>query len=200
MHQNLHGMPSGETSSRLRKSHCPASAAIVLPRTRTSKPRSRTSDIRQNLNLPRQRTQHSWIVLEGRTCAEPKSYVHACTLCLCCIKLTRSPQNCMTWMSQVLDGNPLTSYAVVFLEAAGFDEVQTFDINISISACFVIGVLICYLLFPFFGRKTIYLSGLCSMFVLLIIVSLSSISCTSSSQILTWLRMKDWWTRIFERP
>lgn len=84
----------------------------------------------------------------------------------------KSFQNCMTWMSQVLDGNPLTSYAVVFLEAAGFDEIQTFDINISISACFVIGVLICYLLFPFAGRKTIYMSGLSSMFVLLVVVSL----------------------------
>lgn len=77
----------------------------------------------------------------------------------------------MTWMSQVLDGNPLTSYAVVFLEAAGFSEIQTFDINISICACFVIGVLICYLIFPFFGRKTIYMTGLSSMFVILVVVS-----------------------------
>lgn len=74
-------------------------------------------------------------------------------------------------MSQVLDGNPLTSYAVVFLEAAGFSEIQTFDINISICACFVIGVLICYLIFPFFGRKTIYMSGLTSMCLILIVVS-----------------------------
>jgi MFS transporter, SP family, general alpha glucoside:H+ symporter len=77
----------------------------------------------------------------------------------------------MTWMSQVLDGNPLTSYAVVFLEAAGFDETQTFDINISISACFVIGVLICYCIMPFVGRKIIYMSGLSGMFVLLVVVS-----------------------------
>lgn len=86
-------------------------------------------------------------------------------------KLTIILQNCMTWGSQVLDGNPLTSYAVVFLEIAGFSEIQTFDINISICACFVIGVLICYLIFPFFGRKTIYLSGLSAMCVILIIVS-----------------------------
>ncbi|KAJ9615775.1 hypothetical protein H2200_001852 [Cladophialophora chaetospira] len=88
--------------------------------------------------------------------------------------LRRTEINCMTWMSQVLDGNPLTSYAVVFLEAAGFNEIQTFDINISISACFVIGVLICYLIFPFFGRKTIYLSGLSSMFVILVVLSVQS--------------------------
>ncbi|KEF63625.1 MFS transporter, SP family, general alpha glucoside:H+ symporter [Exophiala aquamarina CBS 119918] len=84
--------------------------------------------------------------------------------------LRRTEINCMTWASQVLDGNPLTSYAVVFLEAAGFSEIQTFDINISICACFVIGVLICYLIFPFFGRKTIYLSGLSAMCVILITI------------------------------
>ena len=90
----------------------------------------------------------------------------------------------MTWSSQVLDGNPLTSYAVVFLEAAGFNTEQTFDINISISACFVIGVLICYAIFPFFGRRTIYMSGLGGMFIILVIVGAfaSSISCFDSSQ------------------
>ena len=93
----------------------------------------------------------------------------------------------MTWSSQVLDGNPLTSYAVVFLEAAGFNTEQTFDINISISACFVIGVLICYAIFPFFGRRTIYMSGLAGMFIILVIVgafasSFSRFVCFSVAQ------------------
>jgi MFS transporter, SP family, general alpha glucoside:H+ symporter len=85
--------------------------------------------------------------------------------------LRRTEINCMTWAAQILDGNPLTSYAVVFLEAAGFNETQTFDINISISASFVLGPLICYLIFPIAGRKTIYMSGLAGMFVLLVVVS-----------------------------
>lgn len=77
-------------------------------------------------------------------------------------------------MSQIWDGNPLTSYAVVFLQAAGFSEVQTFNINMGINACFVVGVLIAYCLFPFFGRRTIYMTGLASMFCILVTVSLTA--------------------------
>jgi len=76
----------------------------------------------------------------------------------------------MTWVCQVFDGNPLTSYAVVFLEAAGFNETQTFDLNIGISSCFVAGVLICYLLFLYFGCRTIYLIGLGGMFTTLVLI------------------------------
>ncbi|KAK6369724.1 hypothetical protein LTS17_009174 [Exophiala oligosperma] len=97
--------------------------------------------------------------------------------------LRRTEINCVTWMSQIWDGNPLTSYAVVFLEAAGFNEIQTFDINISISACFVIGVLICYGIFPFFGRKTIYLSGLSAMFCILVTIGGLGFNHTHSSKL-----------------
>ena len=74
-------------------------------------------------------------------------------------------------MCQILDGNPLTSYAVVFLQAAGFDETQSFNLNMGINACFVVGPLICYTLFPFFGRRTIYMSGLAGMLLTLVVVS-----------------------------
>jgi SP family general alpha glucoside:H+ symporter-like MFS transporter len=62
------------------------------------------------------------------------------------------------------------SFAVVFLEAAGFNATQTFDLNISVNACFVIGPLICFTIFPYFGRRTIYMSGLAGMLILELIV------------------------------
>lgn len=77
----------------------------------------------------------------------------------------------MTWTCQIFDGNPLTSYAVVFLEAAGFDTTQTFDLNMGVNACFVVGPLICFCIFPYFGRRTIYMAGLAGMFVIQVIVS-----------------------------
>ena len=76
----------------------------------------------------------------------------------------------MTWMCQIWDGNPLTSYAVVFLQAAGFDETQSFNLNMGITACFVAGPLVCYGLFPLFGRRTIYMSGLAGMLSTLVVV------------------------------
>jgi MFS transporter, SP family, general alpha glucoside:H+ symporter len=71
---------------------------------------------------------------------------------------------------QIFDGNPLTSFAVVFLEAAGFNATQTFDLNMCVNACFVIGPLICFAIFPYLGRRTIYMSGLSGMLLLELVV------------------------------
>ncbi|KAL4972414.1 major facilitator superfamily domain-containing protein [Aspergillus desertorum] len=48
--------------------------------------------------------------------------------------------------------------------AAGFSELQAFNINISLSACYIVGGIICWFLFPHVGRATIYMSGLTFMF------------------------------------
>lgn len=59
---------------------------------------------------------------------------------------------------------------MVFLEAAGFSELQAFDVNISLSACYIIGGIICWLMFPHFGRATIYMGGMVFMFFCLIAI------------------------------
>ncbi len=84
--------------------------------------------------------------------------------------LRRTEINCVVWACQIFDGNPLTSFAVVFLEAAGFNATQTFDLNMCVNACFVIGPLICFAIFPYLGRRTIYMSGLAGMLILEIVV------------------------------
>lgn len=76
----------------------------------------------------------------------------------------------MTWTCQIFDGNPLTSYAVVFLEAAGFSTNATFDLNMCVNAYFLIGPLICFSLMPHFGRRTIYMTGLAGMLVIQVVV------------------------------
>ncbi|TVY63982.1 General alpha-glucoside permease [Fusarium oxysporum f. sp. cubense] len=84
--------------------------------------------------------------------------------------LRRTEINIMTWTCQIFDGNPLTSYAVVFLEAAGFSTNATFDLNMCVNACFVIGPLICFSLMPHFGRRTIYMTGLAGMLIILVVI------------------------------
>ena len=81
-----------------------------------------------------------------------------------------TPQNCVIWSAQILCGNAILAYAVVFLEAAGFSELQAFDVNISLSACYIIGGMVCWTLFPRFGRATIYMSGLLFMFLCLVAI------------------------------
>jgi SP family general alpha glucoside:H+ symporter-like MFS transporter len=84
--------------------------------------------------------------------------------------LRRTEINCVVWAAQILCGNAILGFSVVFLEAAGFSDIQAFDINISLSACYIIGGIICCLLFPHVGRATIYMGGLMAMFVLLIAI------------------------------
>ena len=59
---------------------------------------------------------------------------------------------------------------MLFLQQAGFSEVQAFNVNISLSACYIVGGIICWFLFPHFGRATIYMSGMAIMFVILIVI------------------------------
>ncbi|KAH1496035.1 hypothetical protein LV164_002285 [Aspergillus fumigatus] len=84
--------------------------------------------------------------------------------------LRRTEINCVVWAAQTLSGNAILGYSVVFLEAAGFTELQAFDVNISLSACYIVGGVICWLLFPHFGRATIYMSGLSFMFACMVII------------------------------
>ena len=79
-------------------------------------------------------------------------------------------QNAVVWAAQILCGNALLAFSVVFLEAAGFTPTQAFDVNISLSACYIIGGVVCWFLFPHLGRATIYMAGLSTMFVLLLII------------------------------
>jgi SP family general alpha glucoside:H+ symporter-like MFS transporter len=76
----------------------------------------------------------------------------------------------VVWAAQILCGNAILGYSVVFLESAGFTELQSFDVNISLSACYIIGGIICWFLFPHLGRSTIYMGGLTFMFFCLIAI------------------------------
>lgn len=48
--------------------------------------------------------------------------------------------------------------------------MQSFDLNIVLSACYIIGGVICWFLFPHLGRATIYMCGLTFMFICLVII------------------------------
>lgn len=89
---------------------------------------------------------------------------------LYCKVLTDQEQNCVVWAAQILCGNAILGFSIVFLEAAGFSAVQAFDVNISLSACYIIGGIVCWFLFPRLGRATIYMGGMTIMFFILIAI------------------------------
>jgi len=59
---------------------------------------------------------------------------------------------------------------VVFLETAGFAPVAALNLNIALSSCYIVGGVICWFLFPRFGRATIYMTGLSFMFFCLVAI------------------------------
>lgn len=50
----------------------------------------------------------------------------------------------VVWAAQILCGNAILGYSIVFLENAGFAAEQAFDLNISLSACYIVGGIICW--------------------------------------------------------
>lgn len=84
--------------------------------------------------------------------------------------LRRTEINCVVWAAQILCGNAILGFSVVFLEAAGFAPVQAYNVNIALSGCYIVGGAICWFLFPHLGRATIYMGGLSLMFITLVII------------------------------
>ena len=84
--------------------------------------------------------------------------------------LRRTEINCVVWATQILCGNAILGYSVVFLQQAGFSEIASFNVNISLSSCYIIGGIICWMLFPHVGRATIYMGGNAIMFFILIVI------------------------------
>lgn len=97
--------------------------------------------------------------------------------------LRRTEINCVVWAAQILCGNAILGYSVVFLEAAGFNEVQAFDLNISLSACYIIGGVICWLLMPRLGRATLYMGGMTFMFFCLVAIGGLGFDSSQKSQL-----------------
>ncbi|KAI4855759.1 sugar transporter [Aureobasidium sp. EXF-8846] len=92
--------------------------------------------------------------------------------------LRRTEINCVVWAAQILCGNAILGYSVVFLEAAGFAPVAALNLNIALSACYIAGGIICWFLFPHIGRATIYMSGLTFMFFCLL--AIGGLGCSAS--------------------
>jgi len=97
--------------------------------------------------------------------------------------LRRTEINCVVWAAQILCGNAILGYSVTFLEAAGFSEIQAFDLNISLSACYIIGGICCWFLMPRMGRATLYMSGMSFMFVCLLAIGGLGFSSSKKAQL-----------------
>ncbi|KAL5049177.1 hypothetical protein BDW71DRAFT_176296 [Aspergillus fruticulosus] len=74
----------------------------------------------------------------------------------------------MAYSMQAFTGNVFfISYAVHFMELAGLDAADAFSMNLGLTAIGFLGTCISWFLLSYLGRRTMYLSGCCSLAIVL---------------------------------
>ena len=98
--------------------------------------------------------------------------------------LRRTEIACCIFVSQNLCGLPIIGYATYLYRQIGFNERQSFDINIGMTALGLVGNLTALVVMRHVGRRTMYLSGLAAC--CLILTTVGTISCFPDSQARLW--------------
>lgn len=114
---------------------------------------------------------------------ELEKEVSAGTSYLDCFKgvnLRRTEITCITWVIQAASGASFMGYAAYFFEQAGLPTSIAFDFSISLYAVAMIGVLLSWFAMTYLGRRTIYLSGLSAMFLVLMAIGFVSLAPSSN--------------------
>lgn len=86
--------------------------------------------------------------------------------------LRRTEIACMIFMTQNFCGLPVIGYAAYLYNQIGFDEIRSFDVTIGMHGLAILGGLLSLVLMKYFGRRTLYLTGLCLCFVILIVAGI----------------------------
>lgn len=92
------------------------------------------------------------------------------------VNLRRTEIACLTWGLQILCGSAFMGYSAFFLEQAGLDTANAFDLTMGQYALGFVGVLCSWWLIGRFGRRSIYLAGLVCSNVLVLVIALVGIA------------------------
>lgn len=84
--------------------------------------------------------------------------------------LRRTEISCLTWFAQIFSGVAFMSYSTYFYEQAGLATQHAFSMTMAQYGLGAIGTLLSWVLMVRFGRRTLYLSGIVGMFILLVII------------------------------
>ncbi|KAF2995743.1 hypothetical protein E8E14_001509 [Neopestalotiopsis sp. 37M] len=95
--------------------------------------------------------------------------------------LRRTEIAAMVCMTQAFCGVPFMGYGVQFMVRAGLDTDSAFNLNVVQSCVGLIGCILAWWLMTYFGRRFLYLSGLSSMFVILMAIGFLGLAPESNS-------------------
>ncbi|EAW13959.1 putative MFS alpha-glucoside transporter [Aspergillus clavatus NRRL 1] len=87
------------------------------------------------------------------------------------VDLRRTEIVCMVWAMQNLSGNSFSNYSTYFLEQAGLDASKAYSFAMGQYGINMAGVFGAWFLMSMgFGRRTLYLAGLCGLCVMLLVM------------------------------
>src|SRR5271156_1391156 len=89
--------------------------------------------------------------------------------------LRRTEIVCCVWMIQIFCGQPFGGIGAYFFEAAGFPPEQSFSLQLGMTGIAFVGAIISWFLMRIVGRRTLYLYGLATMFVILMAIGILGI-------------------------
>ncbi|KAJ8099528.1 general substrate transporter [Lipomyces tetrasporus] len=104
--------------------------------------------------------------------------------CLKRTDLRRTEIASVVWFTQAFCGTALIGYSTYFYVQAGLPTTQSFNLTLIASSIGTIGTIFSWALMTFAGRRTLYLRGMCIMFVLLI--AIGSISAFLVNKAASW--------------
>ncbi|KAF3933196.1 hypothetical protein ABW20_dc0102548 [Dactylellina cionopaga] len=87
------------------------------------------------------------------------------------INLRRTEVTCMIWAIQNLSGNSFTGYSTYFFQQAGIATQDAFSFTIGQYGINMLGVFGAWTLMSWgIGRRSLYLYGLCGLFIMLLVI------------------------------
>ncbi|KAH8650184.1 general substrate transporter [Xylariales sp. PMI_506] len=95
--------------------------------------------------------------------------------------LRRTEISAMVCITQAFCGVPFMGYGIQFMERAGLDTNAAFNLGVVQSCVGLIGCIIAFWVMTHLGRRFLYLAGLSSMFVILMIIGFLGLAPSSNS-------------------
>ncbi|KAL3478664.1 general substrate transporter [Aspergillus californicus] len=117
--------------------------------------------------------------LERRQSAQHLKYTY--TDCFRRTNRRRTEITCVTWAIQALCGSSFMGYSTYFYQQAGLDVSQSFNMSLGQYAFGVVGTILSWVLMSRFGRRSLYVSGLACLTLILFLVGFVSLSSTTAA-------------------
>ncbi|KAK9482505.1 general substrate transporter [Lipomyces starkeyi] len=106
---------------------------------------------------------------------------------------------CFAFAGQVLSGLNFAYNSTYFFQQIGLSTSQTYRLNLGGTAIALLGTLLSwFLLLPYFGRRTIYLWGMATMCVILLLIGILNVRTTSNGVATTQAVLTLVWTFVYQ--